>query len=184
MAAGQTATVSGGGLSWSLVRRANAQPGDSEIWAAPVAYPTTSISVTATVAQGGMNLSLTVLGVRNATVGTSAGAGAGSGPPAVSFTSTAAGSVGVAVGNDYDYAISRTVGGSQSLLSQWLDTALGDTYWSQYTTVPTTTTGQTVTLNDPAPTQGRWNLAAVELKATGSGTAALSAPTTSSSHRR
>ncbi len=31
---GQTATVSGGGLTWSLVRRANTRLGTSEIWKA------------------------------------------------------------------------------------------------------------------------------------------------------
>ncbi|MGZ4716980.1 MAG: Ig-like domain-containing protein [Acidimicrobiales bacterium] len=178
---GQTATVSGGGLSWSLVKRANAQLGTSEIWVATVANPTANISVTATLAQGGMDLSLNVVGVRNATIGTSAAAGAGTGAPKVSFASTAVGSVGVAVGNDWDKAVARTVGAGQALLSQWLDTATGDSFWSQYTTAPGTTIGQTITLNDTAPTNDRWNLAAVELKPTGPPpvppTVAVSSPT-------
>ena len=164
---GQTATVSGGGLSWSLVKRANAQLGTSEIWAANVANPTANISVTATLAQGGMDLSLNVVGVRNATLGTSAAASAGTGAPTVSYSATAVGSVGVAVGNDWDKAVARTLGSGQALFSQWLDTATGDTFWSQRTTAPGATVGQTITLNDTAPTKDRWNLAAVELKPTG-----------------
>ncbi len=164
---GQTATVSGGGLSWSLVRRANGQLGDAEIWAAQVPNATSNISVTAALAQGGMNLSLTVLAVRNATLGTSAGASAGTGAPSVSFKSSAVGSVGLAVGDDWDHAIARTLGTGQAFASQWLDTATGDSYWSQYTTAPATSVGQTITLNDTAPTRDRWNLAAVELQPTG-----------------
>ena len=32
-AGGQSATVTGAGLSWTLVKRSNTQPGTSEIWA-------------------------------------------------------------------------------------------------------------------------------------------------------
>ena len=84
---GQTATVNGGGLSWSLVERANAQLRASEISAANVANPTANINVTATLAQGGMNLSLNVVGMRNATIGTSATASSRTGAPR-RYTST------------------------------------------------------------------------------------------------
>ena len=179
---GQTATVTGGGLSWTSVRRANSQLGDAEVWAAQVPNPTSNIPVTATLAQGGMNLSLTVIAVRNAVLGTSAAAGAGTGAPTVSLTSGAVGSIGVAVGDDWDNAISRTLGSGQALASQWLDTATGDSYWAQYTTAPAASVGQTMTLNDTAPTRDRWNLAAIELRPTGPPpvppTVAITAPAT------
>jgi hypothetical protein len=162
--AGETATVSGGGLSWTMVRRANGQSGDSEIWSATVPTATSGITVNASTAQPGMDLSLTVLALQNAVTGGSAAASADSGAPQVSITGTAAGAIGLGVGNDFDQAVARTPGANQTLASQWVDSATGDTYWSQYNTKPTTAAGQTVTLNDTAPTDDQWNFAAVELR--------------------
>jgi hypothetical protein len=44
-----------------------------------------------------------------------------------------------------------------------VNTGVGDTYWSQYTSIPTGAAGSVVTVNDTAPTSDRWNLVAVEL---------------------
>jgi hypothetical protein len=162
---GQSVTVSGGGLSWTRVQRANTREGDSEIWTATVANATTGIGVSADSTQPGEDVSLTVLAVQNAVPGASASGGAASGAPSVSVTATAAGSMAVAVGNDFDHATSRTLGSGQALVSQWL-APTGDTYWSQYTTTPTTAAGQVITLNDTAPTADQWNFAALELRPT------------------
>ena len=50
-------------------------------------------------------------------------------------------------------------------LDSWVDTAAGDTSWSQTTTAAVTNAGTAVTINDTAPTADRYNLAAVEILA-------------------
>ena len=57
----QTLNVSGGGLTWTLVRRANAQFGSSEIWAATAPGILTNATVTATSAISGLDQSLTLV---------------------------------------------------------------------------------------------------------------------------
>jgi hypothetical protein len=49
------------------------------------------------------------------------------------------------------------------LLDQWVNTSVGDTYWTQYTNTPTGAAGSVVTVSDSAPTSDQWNLVAVEL---------------------
>jgi hypothetical protein len=48
-AAGQSATVSGGGLTWSLVTRANQQFGAAEIWTANAPAALTGAAITSTL---------------------------------------------------------------------------------------------------------------------------------------
>ena len=163
-AGGQSVTVSGAGLSWTLVKRENGQSGDSEIWTALATTQLSNVTVTSTPAQAGYAQSLTVLTFENAGgVGATAGASAPSGAPSVSLTTTAAGTLSFAIGNDYNQAIVPTVGPGQALVSQWLNTATGDTYWVQGTSTASTAIGQQITLNDTAPATDQWNLAAVEV---------------------
>jgi hypothetical protein len=155
-AAAQTATVSGAGLTWSLVKRANGQYGDAEIWTATASSALTGATVSSTQGAGGYSQALTVLALSgSAGVGASGSSSLASGAPTVSLTSTAAGSAAFGVGNDWDKAIARTLGSGQALLNQYLNTSSGDTYWSQYLTAPSTAAGQTMTLNDTAPTSDR-----------------------------
>jgi hypothetical protein len=169
-AGGQTLTVSGGGLAWSLVQRANAQAGDAEVWTAKATAPLSGATVTASAADGGYHESLTVAALSGAAgVGRSATAGASSGAPSISLTSTGGGSVAFATGNDWDRAIARTLAPEQELLSQDLETSAGNSFWTQYAAAPSTGGGQTLTVNDSAPTSDRWNLAAVEVLPTSEG---------------
>jgi hypothetical protein len=162
----QTVTVSGGGLSWKLVKRANSQPGDAEVWTATATGPTTGITVSSTPRRAGYGQNLSVVAYEGAAgVGASAAASASSGAPSVSLTITApsdAVSLVFAAGEDYSNAITHTPVPGQVIQDQWLDTGTGDTYWSQYTNTPSPT-GTTVTMADSSPTGDRWNLAAVEL---------------------
>jgi len=68
------------------------------------------------------------------------------------------------VGHDWDNAIARTLPSGWVPLEQWVDTATGDTYWSQYTNTPTGAAGSVVKVSDTAPSTDQWNLAAVELQ--------------------
>jgi hypothetical protein len=163
-ASGQTLTVSGAGLTWSLVKRVTAQYGSTEIWTAKAAGPLTGAKVTATQTKTGFNQSLTVVAFAGASgIGASATANAASGAPTVSLTTTKAGSLVYGAGNDYDNAVNRTVGSGQTMVHQWLDTAIGDSYWVQRRTAALSTALSTATINDTAPTNDRWNLAAVEI---------------------
>lgn len=160
----QTVTVSGGGLTWSLVKRANGQGGDSEIWSARATGQLTGATITATQSIKGYVESLTVVAFAGAAgTGASVAQSAASGAPSVSLTTTKAQSLVYGVGNDYDNAIARTPGSGQTLVHQWLDTAHGDTYWVQATTAHIATSGAAVTLNDTAPTGDQWNFSAVEV---------------------
>jgi hypothetical protein len=160
----QTVTVSGAGLTWTLVKRANSRSGDAEIWAANAPQVLSNVTVKSTPSAGGYDQSLTVIAMQN-TKGTGAAVagGAASGAPSVSLTTTHPNSLVYGVGDDWDNAIGRTVGTNQVLLHQFLDTATGDTRWAQNTDVQAGPAGSVVTLNDTAPTGDQWNLAAVEI---------------------
>ena len=161
----QSMTVSGAGLSWSLVKRSNLEAGDAEIWAATAPGPLDKQTVQVTATDGGYHGTLTVAAISGAAgIGVSGAAGELKGAPSIELMSSGLGSVGFATGNDWDGASARTLGSNQQMLDQDLETGTGDTFWSQYTTAATTGAGQPITLNDTAPTGDRWNLAAVEVR--------------------
>jgi hypothetical protein len=164
-AGGQTVTVSGGGLSWSLVRRANAQPGSADVWQALAPAALANVSVQATQGQGQVDQSLTVVAFTSAAgVGASGGASAISGAATVSLTTTAAGSLVFGVGNDWDSATARALGIGQSMVHQWVDTPSGDTFWVQQLTAPVLTSATAVFLSSTVPSNDHWNLTAVEIR--------------------
>ncbi len=166
----QSVTVSGAGLEWKLIARANSQSGDSEIWAARAPTALNEATVTSTPAVSGYDQTLTVISLEMSDgIGASATAGGATGAPSVSLTTTEEGSLVYAVGNDWDNAVGRTLGSNQIMLRQYLDTKTGDTFWSQYTGYVTGVSGSAVTMNDTAPTSDDWNMAAVEVLGDGPG---------------
>lgn len=162
----QTAVVSGAGLTWTLVRRTNAQSGSSEVWQASAPTPLVNATVKSLLSRSGYHQSLTLVVLSGAAgVGATAGASAKSGAPTAQITTTGAGSWIFGVGNDYDSAIARTLGPGQAMVHQWIETTLGDTYWVQRASSPIGAGGSAVTVNDAAPTSDRWNLTALEVLA-------------------
>jgi hypothetical protein len=165
-ALGQTATVSGGGLTWTRVRNQAAQPGVSEIWSARVSGNLTNATFGATLGKTGYDLSLTVVAFANAAgVGASAGASVLKAAPSVSLVTTSPGSLVYGVGIDWDNAVAHVPIAGQAIAHQWIDSASGDTMWSQGTQAPVAASGATITLADTAPTTDRFNLAAAEITA-------------------
>ena len=161
----QTEAVSGGGLTWTMVKQSDAQPGDAEIWTAPAPTTLSGAVITATQGLNGNHQSLTVIAFSGAgSVGATVAGSAATGAPSVSLTTTASGSVVVGDGNDWGGATARTIGPGQTMLHEYTDTSFADDYWAQEVTVPTSTSGSTATINDTAPTGDRWNLAAIEIK--------------------
>jgi hypothetical protein len=156
--------VSGGGLTWTLVRRVNTRQGSSEIWRAFASAFLSNASISLTQSSTGYHQSLTVVAFAGATaVGASNTANGASGQPTVSVTTTRAGSLVYGVGNDWDRAVARTVPADQTKVHEWVETTLGDTYWVQAHIGAVPTVGTAVTLNDTAPTNDRWNFAIVEI---------------------
>jgi YVTN family beta-propeller protein len=163
-AAKQTTTVSGAGLTWTLVQRANTKGGTAEIWTATSTGPLTNATITSKPKTAGYDQSLTVVAFTGASgIGASASDGKAKGAPAVSLTTTEPGSWVFGVGEDYSHAIARTLGASQSLISQLTDPGPGETFWVQDLSAVTPASGTTVTISDTAPTADIWNLAEVEI---------------------
>ncbi|HEY7072486.1 MAG TPA: LamG-like jellyroll fold domain-containing protein [Acidimicrobiales bacterium] len=160
----QTATVSGAGLTWTLAKRANAQAGTSEVWTAKATTALTNAQITSTPAASGFDQSLSVVAFTGAAgIGATAAKSATTGAPSVSLTTTVDGSWVHGAGNDWDGAVARAPAAGQDLLHQFVDSPVGDTFWAQRTTSVTRGTGVAVALADTAPTNHRWNLAAVEI---------------------
>jgi subtilisin family serine protease len=160
---GQEVTVSGAGLSWMLVKRANTRLGTSEIWRALAGSTITNGVVSSSLTLGLFHQSITVVAFKGAAgVGASATAAAATGAPSVSLVPTLNGSFVYGVGNDWDGALGRVVGPNQAMVHQWIDTSVGDTFWVQ-AFAAAATAGTPVTLNDTSPTNHQWNFAAVEI---------------------
>jgi len=178
--AGVTVTgVTGAGLTWVLVQRTNVQLGTAEIWRAFASAKLSKVTVKATLSQS-VAASLTVVTFAGTdTTGTNGSGAIGAtgtgnadpGAPTASLVTTRNGSWVFGVGNDWDNAISRTLGPNQTMVHQYLAT-VEDTYWVQRQTASTPLSGTTVTINDTAPTTDRYNLSIVEvLPALATGTA-------------
>lgn len=162
--------VSGGGLTWALVLRTNAQSGTAEIWRAFTPSILTNASVTATLSQSVVS-AITVLSFTGAdatgtngsgAIGATKGASAKTGAPTATLNTTRSNSWVFGTGNDFDNAIARTPGTNQSLVQQYL-TSTGDTYWVQKQNSTTPLSGTSITINDTAPTSDRYNLSIVEV---------------------
>src|SRR5579884_3500256 len=163
-------SVSGAGLTWQFVARANSVPGDAEIWRALAPAALSSVSVTANMAQSAA-ASITVVAFKGADSSGSNGSGAigatatfsaASGAPTGSLITTRNNSWVFAVGADWDSAIPRTVGPDQTMVHQYLAT-VADTYWVQRQNSASTPAGTIVTMNDTAPTGDKYNFALVEV---------------------
>jgi hypothetical protein len=162
----QTATVSGGGLLWTLLKRSNTQAGTAEIWSARASDAPFPVTVISQPGIGTYHGSLTVIAFVNASGSGIVGqAGAASGPPDIIVPGVSAGNWVFAVGNDWDKAVGRTPVSGQVLVHQRIDTQTGDTYWVQSTVSPATANAL-VDIHDSAPTTDRWNYAVVEVVAT------------------
>jgi len=172
----QVSSVSGGGLTWALVVRTNAQNGTAEIWSALSSSLLSQVTVTATLSHSVVS-SLTVMsftGVNTSgAIGAFKSASASSGAPTATLVTTQNASLVLGVGNDWDNAIGRTVGTGQTLVHQDLSST-GDTYWVQMQSNPTPLSGTSVTINDTAPTGDRYNLSIVEIIAAAGGGSSFS----------
>jgi hypothetical protein len=79
------------------------------------------------------------------------------------LTTTKTGGFVYGVGNDWDNSIARTLSADQTMVHQWVDTGVGDTFWVQARAGVTGNQGSSVQLTDVSPTGDRWNFAIVEI---------------------
>jgi hypothetical protein len=157
-------SISGAGLNWSLVARANTLSGTAEVWQAYATTRLTDATIVAAFANSGHGGSMTVAAFSGAAaaVGTTAVGGAASGAPQVSVTASQARSGVWAVGHDPDQAVPRSPLPGQTVVHEFLDPAGGNTGWVQ-ASGSTSAANSVVTMGDSFPTLDRWELAAVEI---------------------
>jgi len=162
----QTITgVSGAGLVWKKVTRANKQAGTAEVWEAYAMTPVTSAKITASLGTTGQDGSITVAAFTGAApvIGAHATAGGASTHPTVSLITTKPHSLVWAAGEDTTHASTLTPASGQALVHQYADSKVHATYWAQDTTTPVAAASTTVTIADTLPANDQWNLAAVEI---------------------
>jgi hypothetical protein len=158
---GQHVTVYGAGLSWHLVRRANAHGGDAEVWTAHAPGVLTGARVTSTPAKSGGEQHVAVIAMEGVVgVGASSSSSGLSGTPTTHLTTTDSTSLVFATG----------IGtGIPSLARGWVPLEAlpaspgGGTSWTQYTNDPTGPAGTMVSVTDGPHGGGPWNMVAVEL---------------------
>lgn len=166
----QVSSVTGAGLTWVLVGRANAQLGTAEIWRTFAPSTLANVTVTANLSQQvAASISVVTFSGVDTTgtngsgaIGAIKAASAASGAPTATLVTTRANSLVYGVGTDWDNAIARTPGTNQSLVHQFLAT-VGDTYWVQKLNTPVAASGTSVTINDTAPVADRYNLFICEI---------------------
>ena len=163
-------SVTGGGLTWSLVARSNKQPGTAEVWQAHATKKLSAATITANLSAKGYDGAITIATFTGAasTAAAHASASGATGVPAVSLTTTAANALVWAAGQDPSHATARKTAAGQSLAHQYLASSQHDTLWAQKTAaIPAAHT--TVKIADTAPTADKWDLAAVEITPTAAG---------------
>jgi hypothetical protein len=164
-ASAQTLTVSGGGLPWKLVRRANGQHGTAEIWSAVATQALSSVTITAAEGRSGYPQSLTVVAFDGATgVGASAAGSGNDTAPWVSLVTLKPNSLVYGVGIDPSNDVTPTLNPSLVFVHEWPNPAGDDDFWVVARNGSVPAAGTTVTVNAISPTNDRWNLAAAEIQ--------------------
>lgn len=168
---GTVNTVSGGGLTWELVKRTNIQTGTAEIWRAFSTTTLSNVAVTANLSASTTS-SITVMTCRgvdtsgtngSGAIGATQSASSGNGAPTATLTTTRDGSGVGGVGTDTENNVARTVGTNQSLVHQYMPG--NNTYWVQAINAPVPAEGTLARINDTAPNNDRYNLTIVEILA-------------------
>jgi hypothetical protein len=154
----QTATVSGGGMTWYLVSRKNAPGNDSEVWAALPSGKLSGAAITVRGRISGFDEVLMVVAFKNATgIGPEAFTHATSGAPKGALKTAVRNSWVFGLGTDWRRFAARTPGAGQ------LTFAVGGppvkvTAWIQAPAFATPKAGTTVPITDTAPTTDPFNL--------------------------
>jgi hypothetical protein len=157
-------SVTGGGLTWTLVARSNATWGTVEVWQAYATSKVTGATVAARLDKTGYDASITVAAFTGAgtKIGASAAAGGTRGGPSVTLAPTACNSLVWAGGHDWTRNAIPVPGAGQTLVHTFIDTVVHDSCWVQAVTAPTKA-GTLLTVSDTGLVNDRWQLVAVEI---------------------
>jgi hypothetical protein len=160
----QTATVSGGGMTWFLISRQNAPGNDSEVWAALPSGKLSGAAITVRGSISGFEEVLMIVAFKNATgIGPEAFAHATSGAPKGTLKTTVANSWVFGLGSDWRRFAARTPGAGQFIFAQGGPPAKV-TAWIQAPADATPKAGTTVTISDTAPAADPFNLLLVAIQ--------------------
>jgi hypothetical protein len=156
-------SLTGGGLTWSLVSRANEANGTTEVWQSRAASPLLGLKLTATLNNAGYDGSITLAAFTGAgkIAATAKGAGV-AGAPGVTIKPTQANSLIWAVGHDWTTLRTVTPLAGQSMVHVFRDTRVQDMFWTQSQTKPTVGTGP-IAVGATGFTKDRWTMVAVEI---------------------
>lgn len=162
--AGNSSSVSGGGLTWRRVAQQNQALGDAEVWAATAGSKLSSVPITATATKySGYDEVLTVIAFTGATgIGARGTFFSDSGLPTGTLKTTQPDTWVFAAGDDWLRSFRHTPGPGQTIRQQSTD-RVGDTYWVQSTSAPTAAAGTSVTINDTSPPLDPYDLVLVEV---------------------
>jgi beta-lactam-binding protein with PASTA domain len=160
----QLMTITGGGLNWTLLRRANASAGTAEIWTAVAPAPLVNavIKSTANASVNVFHQSLTVMAFPSAAIGELTFGSGSRNQPSLPLDASADSSLMFAVGFDADKPASRTLPAGQISVHEWVDKDANCTFWVQAVADPMVS-GDTALITFTAPTRDAWNMAAVEI---------------------
>jgi len=182
-AGGQASTLSGGGLSWTLVARANQQFGDAEIWTADAPAALAGAAITSTLLRhrtGSDYIHLVRLVAFTGVSGVGASnvaSGQTVAVASVSLNAQAAGSVIYAVGQDWTNGVTRTFPAGQVQDVQMVGADL-DTFWVQRTAVPIAAAGAiTFTATSATQAAAAMRISAVRARASTAITSSTSGAT-------
>lgn len=160
----RVSAVAGGGLTWTLVKRSNSYGGTAEVWQAHATSLVSGATVTAKLAKGGFDGSITVAAFANTpgSVGDSVAAAGKTGAPTATVSVSGDASSQVwAVGHDWSRATTPVPLLDQELNHAFTDHHVGDTFWTQKTSLFQGDGPLTIGLS--APTHDRWQLVAVTI---------------------
>ena len=157
-------TVSGGGLNWTLLRRANASAGTAEVWTAVAPAPLVNAVITsrANPTVNVFHQSMTVMAFPSAAIGEVTFGSGSRNQPSLPLDASADSSLMFAVGVDADKPVSRTLPAGQISVHEWVDRDANCTFWLQAVADPMLS-GDTALFTFTAPTRDAWNMVAVEI---------------------
>jgi hypothetical protein len=163
--ANEFATVSGGGLTWKLVARSNAERSDAEVWVARASGRLQNAAVTITGKFTGFDEGATIVAYKNAVgIGAAVAAHAAKGAPTATLKTLGFDTYVYGVGVDWGHYILRTPGAGQVILSQPTDKdADKETFWVQMVTKVVPNSATSVTLNDTKPTADHYDMVVVDI---------------------
>jgi hypothetical protein len=160
----QVTAVVGGGLTWSLAARSNTGGGTAEVWQAYTTQAIGQLRVTASLARGAFDGSITVASFKGAgkAVGATATAAGSKGAASVALTPSQDQSLVWGVGHDWSRAQAPVPLTGQTIVHQFLDTRVKDTFWTQRVN-GAVGRGLPIRVGTSAPTGDRWQFVAVEI---------------------